>query len=164
MVFRINSVMEYLMSGEKGNGYVFRTKNLWIRDYIGREECAALFVSSFLDLDCVQVVVEDWAISWCDALRDGRLNDFQEWNEDLIESSSTPNPSSPEQFSPATASSPPLSGNNSTSKAAVTTTTITTTTNSGSKTMHVCPHCNFETCMSQHMKSHLVSFHASICR
>lgn len=26
-----------------------------------------------------------------------------------------------------------------------------------SKTVHVCPHCNFTTYMSQHMKSHLVS-------
>ncbi|CCD70859.1 Zinc finger protein ztf-16 [Caenorhabditis elegans] len=25
----------------------------------------------------------------------------------------------------------------------------------GQKTVHVCPHCNFTTCMSQHMKSHL---------
>uniref|UniRef100_A0AAF5PHF1 C2H2-type domain-containing protein n=1 Tax=Wuchereria bancrofti TaxID=6293 RepID=A0AAF5PHF1_WUCBA len=72
----------------------------------------------------------------------------QEWNEDLDELSSTPNLSSPEQFSPAAASSPPISGNNSTSKAS-------TNSSSNSKTMHVCPHCNFETCMSQHMKSHL---------
>ncbi|OZC09976.1 zinc finger, C2H2 type [Onchocerca flexuosa] len=79
----------------------------------------------------------------------------QEWSEDLDELSSTPNLSSPEQFSPATASSPPVSGINSTSKITTTTTTTTTTTNSNSKTMHVCPHCNFETCMSQHMKSHL---------
>uniref|UniRef100_A0A1I8E8X0 C2H2-type domain-containing protein n=1 Tax=Wuchereria bancrofti TaxID=6293 RepID=A0A1I8E8X0_WUCBA len=71
-----------------------------------------------------------------------------EWNEDLDELSSTPNLSSPEQFSPAAASSPPISGNNSTSKAS-------TNSSSNSKTMHVCPHCNFETCMSQHMKSHL---------
>uniref|UniRef100_A0A0R3RJD8 Zinc finger, C2H2 type n=1 Tax=Elaeophora elaphi TaxID=1147741 RepID=A0A0R3RJD8_9BILA len=74
----------------------------------------------------------------------------QEWNEDLDELSSTLNLSSPEQFSPAAASSPPVSGNNSISK-----TTTTTTNSSSSKTMHVCPHCNFETCMSQHMKSHL---------
>ncbi|KAL3982162.1 C2H2-type zinc finger family protein [Acanthocheilonema viteae] len=77
----------------------------------------------------------------------------QEWNEDLDELSSTPNLSSPEQFSPAAASSPPVSGNNSTSK--TTTTTTNSNSSSSSKTMHVCPHCNFETCMSQHMKSHL---------
>uniref|UniRef100_A0A915PYK7 C2H2-type domain-containing protein n=1 Tax=Setaria digitata TaxID=48799 RepID=A0A915PYK7_9BILA len=74
----------------------------------------------------------------------------QEWNEDLDESSSTPNLSSPEHFSPAAASSPPVSGNSSISKI-----TNNSSSSSSSKTMHVCPHCNFETCMSQHMKSHL---------
>lgn len=71
----------------------------------------------------------------------GELSAQQEWSEDLEESPNL----SPEQSPPASSvlslSLSPFSTTNAGSKP--------------SKTIHSCPHCNFTTFMSQHMKSHL---------
>ncbi|KHN85068.1 Ikaros DNA-binding protein [Toxocara canis] len=70
------------------------------------------------------------------------LANQQEWSEDVDDS---PNLSSPEQSPLASGvlslSLSPVSGSNAPVKA--------------SKIVHSCPHCNFTTFMSQHMKSHL---------